>query len=738
MQDENKSLKLSGRPLFILMVAVSTVLGLQIVSFFITFLNNFLRERPGISLIDVGIFALVTFLLVFISGFMFSARNKNVLLAVSVIICAVRIFLQISPVSVLSLFAAAIGTIFWLAGIACFVLLVQEKKMEYGSTFFTGLYLGFTLMAGLNGALGTWDLIWRDEIASYLILFVMAASYLAAAARIYTGFENYTSIKSLEAGQALDGFKNQDSKGFLNPGGRSAFYTLIAFMPFVFLQLYRFLNIAAMSAITGFGTLLSTSIIIVSNIIAFLLVYLYGIKVSVKSGKFPGEILTGIAVFAVLLFSFWPGVTAKGAYIAQTVAGNLASWWIMYILLKKVTGIISVRPAPVQAKGKGKCTATPLYWKNTSAIAISGILFFIFAFVYYGSYDMSLPLKGWMIPVAVAVFTGFCSIAAVVTGYVHLKKLRTSNLSNISSSGKPQLNADMSAEEQENANYNKNKNRGIKRCPATYIPVFILLITLVFPLALLFPGKNAPEISAKKDYVRVMDYNIHQGFNIYGYLDLEGIARVIERSGADVVSLQEVSRGWIVNGSADTYEWLAGRLDMKYALFMPASDDIWGNAILSRYPLKLIDSGFLPRLDAPLRRSYLLAEVDLRGAVYGQDSGDYKINILCTHVHHIKEEPEIRLKHIQSVLENWNGLQRTAIMGDFNASSDDPEIKPFYEAGLKDSQAELGKGDVLTWVHYEPYERIDYIWVTPDIEIIDTFVPYSTASDHLPVVLDIR
>jgi endonuclease/exonuclease/phosphatase family metal-dependent hydrolase len=171
---------------------------------------------------------------------------------------------------------------------------------------------------------------------------------------------------------------------------------------------------------------------------------------------------------------------------------------------------------------------------------------------------------------------------------------------------------------------------------------------------------------------------------------------------------------------------------------MPASDDIWGNAILSRYPLKLIDSGFLPRLDAPLRRSYLLAEVDLRGAVYSKDSGDYKINILCTHVHHIEGEPEIRLKQIQSVLGQWNGLQRTAIMGDFNASSDDPEIKPFYEAGLKDSQAELGKGDVLTWVHYEPFERIDYIWVTPDIEIIDTFVPYSTASDHLPVVLDIR
>ena len=95
MQDKNKSLNLSGRYLFVLIVAVSTIFGLQIVSFFITFLNNFLRERPSISLIDVGIFALVTFLLVFISGFIFSARRRNVLLVVSVIICAVRVFLEI-------------------------------------------------------------------------------------------------------------------------------------------------------------------------------------------------------------------------------------------------------------------------------------------------------------------------------------------------------------------------------------------------------------------------------------------------------------------------------------------------------------------------------------------------------------------------------------------------------------------------------------------------------------------
>ena len=107
-------------------------------------------------------------------------------------------------------------------------------------------------------------------------------------------------------------------------------------------------------------------------------------------------------------------------------------------------------------------------------------------------------------------------------------------------------------------------------------------------------------------------------------------------------------------------------------------------------------------------------------------------------MHHIKGEGFIREQQVQFLLDEWNGLARTVIMGDFNAQSHEPEIKMMYDAGLIDSQAYLGKDQQLTWVHYEPHERIDYIWVTPDLEISNLAVPYSTASDHLPVVVDIK
>jgi endonuclease/exonuclease/phosphatase family metal-dependent hydrolase len=43
--------------------------------------------------------------------------------------------------------------------------------------------------------------------------------------------------------------------------------------------------------------------------------------------------------------------------------------------------------------------------------------------------------------------------------------------------------------------------------------------------------------------VRVLTYNLHFGFDVRGWSDLEAAARAIEATGADVVGLQEVSRG---------------------------------------------------------------------------------------------------------------------------------------------------------------------------------------------------
>ena len=85
--------------------------------------------------------------------------------------------------------------------------------------------------------------------------------------------------------------------------------------------------------------------------------------------------------------------------------------------------------------------------------------------------------------------------------------------------------------------------------------------------------------------IRIATYNIHQGFDSFGRLALERQAQAIEASRADVVGLQEVSRGWVMNGSVDTLDWLARRLRMHGA-WGPTADPAWGNAVLSRFPIR--------------------------------------------------------------------------------------------------------------------------------------------------------
>jgi endonuclease/exonuclease/phosphatase family metal-dependent hydrolase len=682
---ENDLLKKSAQSYaYIFLIALHTFFGLHIVGFFTAFINNYYRERPGVSLADVGIYAAATFGAVFLAGFLFVfMKRKHLFLFLMLSICAIRIILQVNAWAPFSLAASALGVVLWMIGIVYFVSLVQEQKIGLFPVFYPSLFFGSALATGVYGMLGTVDLLWQDNPFAVLFVLILSAAMIFLAVQI-----------SDEIG---DGRFYQDGK-------RGVFYSLTFFMPLLFLQFYRFQNIAAWNAYAGTRTLFSASIIVSLNLLAFLLIALFAAKIKMSSRMlFVQTAITAACLFGIL-FALIPGMRPS-IYIAQTAAGNLSVWWVLYILLKKASAKNEKEHAGAADRKRGK---RPSCWRNTSSIAIGGLLFFIFTFVYYGSYDVNMPIQTWMVPLTAGVLTAFFAFFASAAEWRSFQKEAGRN---------------------RGAGWDHTGTKALKT-----IAVYLMIATLVFPLLLALPPKNDPKTTVAKDFLTVMDYNIHQGFNIHGYLDLESIARVIEGSGADVVALQEVSRGWVVNGSCDTYQWLSDRLDMPYRLFMPASDAIWGNAILSRYPLTLIASGFLPIMDAPLRRSFLFAEVDLRG--HGSIQED--ISVLSTHVHHTKDGSLIRKKQIEAILEGWGGRKRSVIMGDFNARSHTEEIALLHHAGLIDAQAALGKEDQLTWVHYPPFERIDYIWVTPDIDLANVSVPYSTASDHLPVVLDIR
>jgi endonuclease/exonuclease/phosphatase family metal-dependent hydrolase len=95
----------------------------------------------------------------------------------------------------------------------------------------------------------------------------------------------------------------------------------------------------------------------------------------------------------------------------------------------------------------------------------------------------------------------------------------------------------------------------------------------VLGLALIgVPAMQRPMVAAVEPArgcpVRVLSYNVHLGYgDDTGWMDLEGLAREIEATGAEVVGLQEVARGWYASGSADVLAWLVRRLRIPYVVF---------------------------------------------------------------------------------------------------------------------------------------------------------------------------
>lgn len=260
---------------------------------------------------------------------------------------------------------------------------------------------------------------------------------------------------------------------------------------------------------------------------------------------------------------------------------------------------------------------------------------------------------------------------------------------------------------------------------ALLIPAIFLMMTATHNR---FASPRLPSASHARMPLKLMTYNIHSAFSVFGQSDPEAIARVIENSGADLVALQEISRAWLASGSTDLVDWLSQRLQM-HAVFQGTADHLWGNAILSRYPFAESGHGDLPQLSSLVPRGYLWVKLDV-----GKSE---PLLIITTHLHHVQPGEEVRLAQIETILNAWNDAPFTVFLGDMNATPGTPEIRTMSEAGFIDAWATSGMGQEFTLFSLAPDVRVDWIWHTPDLVALEARVIDSLASDHLPVIAEI-
>ena len=232
--------------------------------------------------------------------------------------------------------------------------------------------------------------------------------------------------------------------------------------------------------------------------------------------------------------------------------------------------------------------------------------------------------------------------------------------------------------------------------PVSRIAGVAALVLLVLPLVLFVRWKDVTPSPGDGLPVRVMTYNLHQGFDVHGRHGLEDLARVIEAEDPDIVALQEVSRGWVVNGSVDMLVWLSQRLEMDYA-WGPAVDPLWGNAVLSRLPIVSYQNHEMPNNDeVRADRAFLKVEIDV--------GGGETIDVVATHFHSgdEAEDSAIRIPQAAAVLEAVDVGRTTILLGDFNAHPDHPEMRLIADAGFNDALVASGANVTVLRSHRTP------------------------------------
>ena len=232
-----------------------------------------------------------------------------------------------------------------------------------------------------------------------------------------------------------------------------------------------------------------------------------------------------------------------------------------------------------------------------------------------------------------------------------------------------------------------------------------------------------------------MSYNVHSCVGTDGVRSPPRIADAIAESQPDIVALQELDHRRPRSEHVHQAQVIAEKLsmDFHFAPAMRVAGEEYGDAILSRYPLKIVRAESLPTVESGW---YL----ETRGALWVSiEAEDVTWQILNTHFGLGRAE---RLAQAEALLgPRW--LEAAAksppvvVCGDFNSQAGG-RVHRVLAKGLRDTQ---GTRHRATFPSRFPLLCLDYIFVGDSITVRRVEVPRTSrtrvASDHLPLIVEV-
>lgn len=226
--------------------------------------------------------------------------------------------------------------------------------------------------------------------------------------------------------------------------------------------------------------------------------------------------------------------------------------------------------------------------------------------------------------------------------------------------------------------------------------------------------------------IKVMTFNIQHGKDyIKKDINLKLMSDVIKEENADIVCLNEVRGEGPHPDYCNQTKIIADYLNY-YGYFGQAiefQNGKYGNAIVSRYPFKKVETIAIP--DPEIKDEDTLYETR---CLIKAEFEDPNLVVLATHFGLANSEQENALNVVKEEISKCH--LPLVFMGDLNMKPDNKRIMEISRILI--DTATVFDGEKLTFPSIEPNRKIDYIFVSKDIEIVSADIPNKVASDHLP------
>lgn len=234
-------------------------------------------------------------------------------------------------------------------------------------------------------------------------------------------------------------------------------------------------------------------------------------------------------------------------------------------------------------------------------------------------------------------------------------------------------------------------------------------------------------MTKKEIRMKIMSFNTQHCLNFLEQrVDYEKMAKTIKDCGADIVGLNEMFNGGKYCEQTRELSRLTGLENHYFAKAIDDNDGPYGNGILSKIPFKSVETVIIPDPSHKRQGGCYETRCVLKAEL---ENG---LRVLVTHFGLERDEQENAAKAVLELIRD----EKCILMGDFNVTPESELLKPI-RARMKDASVGFCESK-LSFPSPKPEMKIDYIFVSPDIEVMDACIPELVASDHRPHTAEIN